>query len=278
MAAAKPHDEDPHALWREYRRTGDRVLRDRVALAYAPLARSVAHRKARDLPPHTDAEDLVSVAHEALLHAIEHYDPRRGTTLAQYVWTRLHGAILDELRRLDWAPRSVRRWQRDIAGATAAFAAEHGRAPRPGEIAEALGVTAAELRRREREIARARVSSMDAAPAPGHRSSVAVARAPFHRSSVIHASEIIDDDPTTDPLEVVASQASRERLRHAIEALDPRERHVAALLYVHRLTMAEAGRVLGVSDSRVSQLHRGLTTALREALEDDRALFVTAAP
>jgi RNA polymerase sigma factor FliA len=255
--------DDRHALWREYRRTGDRALRDRLALTFAPLARAIAHRRLREMPPHADVEDFVSCGLEAVIHAIERYDARRGATLEQYVWTRVHGAILDEQRRLDWAPRSVRRWQRDIARAVADFAAVHGRPPRPAEVAAALGVTPVELRRREREVARTGVTSLNVA-APAAEQEDAGER----------LDALVDDDPAVDPLRAVAAEASRARLREAVEALPAREQHLALLLYVERLTMAEAGRVLGVSESRVSQLHRQLTNHLRDALEADRALFV----
>jgi RNA polymerase sigma factor FliA len=263
-AARQPAPTDPSlALWRDYRRTGDRALRERLVLTYGPLVKAVVGRKRRDMPPHADVEDFVSCGLEAVIHAIERYDPRRGTTLQQYVWTRVHGAILDELRRLDWAPRSVRRWQRDIARAAADFAAVHGRPPRPAETAQALGVTRAELRRRQGEIARSGVGSLNVA-VPAHEHEIAGER--------IEA--LVDDDPAVDPLGVVATHDRRLRLRDAIEELPPRERRVAVLLYVDRLTMAEVGRVLGVSESRVSQLHRRLTGRLRKALDVDRALFV----
>jgi RNA polymerase sigma factor FliA len=268
MATREPHraTEDPsRALWREYRRTGDRALRDRLVLTFAPLAKAVAYRKLREMPPHADVEDYVSCGIEAVIHAIERFDPRRGATLEQYVWTRVHGAVLDEMRRQDWAPRSVRRWERDIQRLRAEFGAVHGRAPRPRELADALGLPMNELRRREREIARAPVASLN----------VAIAAEDDVVGDRLGA--VVDPDPCVDPLAAVTAEASQTCLHDAIQGLPARERLVAVLLYVERLTMAEAGQVIGVSESRISQLHRALMGHLRDKLEADRALFVGSA-
>jgi RNA polymerase sigma factor for flagellar operon FliA len=260
--AARTSSDDSRVLWREYRRTGDRALRNRLVLAYAPLVKAVAYRKVREMPPHTEVDDLVSCGLEALIHAIERYDPRRGATLEQYVWTRVNGAILDELRRRDWAPRSVRRWQRDIGRIVAEFTAIHDRAPRPAEIADALGLPLSELRRHERDIEQSGIASLNAPQATGG-SGPGTAR----------VDALVDDDPAVDPFAVVSAEASHERLVEVLEALPDREHDVAVLLYVQGRTMAQAGEALGISESRVSQLHRRLMAILRAALDDDRALF-----
>ena len=113
-AARRMSSEDTLALWREYRRTNDRSLRDRLVLTFAPLVKYIVYKKLREMPARCEAEDFIACGLEALIHSIERYDPAKGATLEQYAWTRIHGAVLDELRRQDWAPRSVRRWERDI--------------------------------------------------------------------------------------------------------------------------------------------------------------------
>src|SRR6202012_3736257 len=92
-------------LWREYQRTGDPRLRDRLVLAFAPLVKYIVYRKVREMPARCEVDDFISCGLEALIHSIDRYDPSKGATLEQYAWTRIHGAVLDELRRLDWAPR-----------------------------------------------------------------------------------------------------------------------------------------------------------------------------
>ncbi|HWJ50350.1 MAG TPA: sigma-70 family RNA polymerase sigma factor, partial [Solirubrobacteraceae bacterium] len=109
------------ATWREYRRTGERELRDRLIFMFMPMVRYIVYRKVREVPAQCDVEDFLSCGLEALIHSIERYDPDKGATLEQYAWTRIHGAVLDELRRHDWAPRSLRRDERAINNARESF-------------------------------------------------------------------------------------------------------------------------------------------------------------
>ena len=107
--------EDALALWREYKTTGDVQARNRLVMTYAPLVKYIVFKKVRELPARCEVEDFISCGLEALIASIDRYDPEKGATLEQFAWTRIHGAVLDELRRQDWAPRSLRRWERDIA-------------------------------------------------------------------------------------------------------------------------------------------------------------------
>src|SRR3954452_1472749 len=150
------------ALWRQYRASGDKRLRDRLILSLAPMVKFIVYRKVRSVPAHVEADDFISVGLEGLIQSIDRYDPDKGSTLEQYAWTRIHGAVLDELRRQDWAPRSVRRWERDIERAVEEFHALHERRPSREELSEALGITVKELRRRRDEIARSEVTSLNA--------------------------------------------------------------------------------------------------------------------
>src|SRR3712207_383083 len=151
--ARKKRADELLKLWRQYDRLRDSRTRDRIILTLAPMVKFIVYRKVREMPPEAEAEDFISCGLEALIQSIDRYDPSKGATLEQYVWTRVHGAVLDELRRQDWAPRSVRRWERDIEKAVEEFNALHGRRPHRHELAEALGVTVEELRRRRHEIA-----------------------------------------------------------------------------------------------------------------------------
>src|SRR5918998_2904290 len=150
------------ALWREYKRTGDLKVRNRLLMTFAPLVKYIVFKKVRELPARCDVEDFISCGLEALIASIDRFDPDRGTTLEQFAWTRIHGAVLDELRRQDWAPRSLRRWERDIHRARDQFTTLHGRRPTREELADALGVDPGELRRRQDEIAASDITSLNA--------------------------------------------------------------------------------------------------------------------
>ena len=117
-------------------------------MTYAPLVKYIVYRKIREVPAHQEAEDYISRGLEALITSIDRYDPSKGATLEQFLWTRIHGAVLDELRRQDWAPRSVRRFDREVVRAVRSFRAIHGREPTDSELADALAVTVEELRER----------------------------------------------------------------------------------------------------------------------------------
>ena len=108
-AAAETTADQSLALWKEYRRSGNRSLRNRLVLTYVPLVKHVVYKKLRELPVSCEADELISCGIEGLIAALDQYDPEKGAGLEPYLWTRIHGAVLDELRRRDWAPRSLRR-------------------------------------------------------------------------------------------------------------------------------------------------------------------------
>jgi RNA polymerase sigma factor FliA len=260
-AARRMSSEDTLALWREYRRTNDRSLRDRLVLTFAPLVKYIVYKKLREMPARCEAEDFIACGLEALIHSIERYDPEKGATLEQYAWTRIHGAVLDELRRQDWAPRSVRRWERDIERVVEQFTVLHGRRPTNEEMADALGVEAGELRRRRDEIARSEVTSLNTPVLSDDQ------------TTIERVDTIAGGDERDDPEHAAAQSEAKERFRAAFSRLPRREREVAVLLYVKHLTLAEIGEILGVSESRVCQIHTALKKTLREALSADEQLF-----
>src|ERR1700754_65267 len=153
--------EDALALWREYKATGNLQVRNRLVMTYAPLVKYIVFKKIRELPARCEVEDFISCGLEALIASIDRYDPEKGATLEQYAWTRIHGARLDDLRRQDWAPRSLRRWERDIARARESFTAVHGRRPDEDELADALATTVDDLRTREHEIQASEITSLN---------------------------------------------------------------------------------------------------------------------
>src|SRR6187551_2292556 len=155
--------EESLALWREYKRTGDQQVRNRLVMTYAPLVKYIVFKKVRELPARCEVEDFISCGLEALIASIDRYDPSKGATLEQFLWTRIHGAVLDELRRQDWAPRSVRRFDRQVIAAARSFRAIHHREPTDEELADALAVSVDDLRGHRADLIRADVGSLHSA-------------------------------------------------------------------------------------------------------------------
>lgn len=249
------------SLWQRYERTRDVKLRDRLVFIFTPMVRYIVYRKVREVPAQCDVEDFLSCGLEALIRSIDRYDPSKGATLEQFAWTRIHGAVLDELRRHDWAPRSLRRAERTIAGARESFISQHERQPTPAELAAATGMAPAELARRLDEIALADVASLN--KTVRSEDSTTIER--------IDTLESPDED--SDPGLSAERREAKERFRQAFAKLPARERQVAVALYVEGRTLREIGARLGVSESRVSQIHSELRRRLREQLAADASLF-----
>ena len=263
QGAARISASEVLRLWNQYKRTGDVKLRDRLIFTFTPMVRYIVYRKVREVPAQCDVEDFLSCGLEALIRSIERYDPAKGATLEQFAWTRIHGAVLDELRRHDWAPRSLRRAERAINGAQESFLAQHERQPSRGELAAAAGMSTKELGARLDELALAEVSSLNKTI----RS---------EDSTTIERIDTLEsEDERSDPLLSAERLAAKERFRAAFEQLSARERQVAVLLYVEGRTLRDIGSRLGVSESRVSQIHTELRGRLRERLKSDEALFST---
>ena len=253
------------ALWREYRRTSDARVRNRLVMSYAPLVKYIVYKKIRELPARCEVEDFISCGLEALITSLDRYDPAKGATLEQFVWTRIHGAVLDELRRQDWAPRSLRRWERDIANARELFTVNHGRPPSRAELAEAVGSTEDELRSREHDIIASDVTSLNTLVVGDDE------------TTVERIDTLVADDADADPEHAAATSEGRDKFRAAFERLPAREREVVILLYVKNLTLRQIGDVLGVSESRVCQIHSQCKRRLRGLLDDETSLFTEVA-
>lgn len=261
----RPSAQQTLALWKRYQDTNDPALRDRLVLTFAPLVKFIVYRKVREMPARCEVEDFISCGLEALIQSIDRYDPGKGATLEQYAWTRIHGAVLDELRRMDWAPRSVRRWERDIEKAVEEFTALHGRRPRNEELAESMGVTVEELTVRRDEIATSDLTSLNTLVTSGDD------------SSIERMDTLASTDRELDPEHAADRSAAKDQFRFAFARLSQREREIAVMLYVKNLTLAEIGEVLGVSESRVCQIHGQMKRTLRASLEDHAELMMLVA-
>ena len=253
--------EDTLALWKQYRETNSKADRDRLVLTFAPLVKYIVYKKVREMPARCEVEDFISCGLEALIHSIDRYDPAKGATLEQYAWTRIHGAVLDELRRQDWAPRSIRRWERDMEKAVEEFTALHRRRPTRVELAEALGTTVEDLRRRQDEVSQSDLTSLNTLVLSDDETTI-------ERMDTLKST-----DPELDPEHASAKEEAKAKFREAFAELPQREREIAVLLYVKNLTLAEIGTILGVSESRVCQIHGQMKKTLRKALDADAQLF-----
>jgi len=245
---------DSLSLWQEYRETRDRALRDRLILTYAPLVKFVAGRLGATLPSHVDEQDLVSYGLLGLIGAIERFDPGREIKFETYAIARIKGAIIDELRSLDWVPRSVRTRAREIERAIAELERTLMRAPTDAEIAEKVGITEDELGDSLTEISRTSIAALDELWSPSGS------------GDQISLIDTIEDQSGPNPEVSLEQTELKEALGEAISRLPEREKLVVTLYYYEELTLREIGEVLGVTESRVSQLHTKAVLRLKARL------------
>jgi RNA polymerase sigma factor FliA len=240
-------------LWRLYKAEGDERARERLVVDYSPLVKFVAGRMASGLPAHVEENDLISYGLFGLIGAIERFDPDRDIKFETYALARVKGAIIDELRSLDWVPRSVRARARAVERAHAELERSLQRAPTDEEMAAKLELSVEEFRGVLLEIANSSVLALDdlwtfADPEGGSQISIL---------------DTIQDPGAADPETEAQASELKDRLADAIESLPERERLVIALYYYENLTLREIGEVLDVTESRVSQIHTKAVIGLR---------------
>jgi len=243
-------------LWRRCKEDGDERARERLVVAYSPLVKYVAGRMAAGLPSHVEEGDLISYGLIGLIGSIERYDLDREIKFETFAVARIRGAIIDELRSLDWVPRSVRSKARDVEKTHSQLENRLGRAPTEEEMADKLGVGIEDFRTTLLEIANSSVLALDdlwtvADPDGGQVSLL----------------DTIRDPNAVNPEDAIDMVELKDRLADAIEALPDRERLVIALYYYETLTLREIGEVLGVTESRVSQLHTKAVLGMRGHLQ-----------
>lgn len=227
-------------LWEAYKSTGDQELRNRLVLQYSPLVKYVAGRIRSGLPDSVDMTDLVSEGVIGLMDAIEKFQPGRGLRFQTYAVSRIRGAIIDSLRSTDWVPRSVRNRIRDVERAQGALESRLARSPSESELAEEMAISVHELRDIYAKVSYTSLVSMD---------ELGVA-----------------DELSPASGDALEDAETREALMEAVDGLPERDRLIVALYYFEGLTLGEIGQVLGVTESRVSQLHTKATLALRARL------------
>ena len=243
---------EAEALWRAWTTRSDKAARDRLVLSYSPMVTYLASRKVRELPSHCELDDLASCGLVALIEAVDRFDPKKGATFEQYAWTRVSGAIMDELRRQDWASRSVRHFGRQLDSARESFFVTHGRTPSEAELAEVMHLPLRDMRRQLEELERADLCSLNAPTRSGDD------------SELLEIGDTVEMHVAGYEPELATLAGERAAVvREAIASLSPRERAVLRFVHVEELQGAEIGARLGVSESRVSQILAGARQKLR---------------
>lgn len=243
-------------LWREFGAARTQDLRDRLVLHYAPLVKYVAGRVGTGLPPHVDASDLVQAGIFGLINAIERFEPERGWKFETYAMQRVRGAILDDLRAQDWVPRSVRSRARTVQATLGRLEATLHRTPTDAEVAAEAGLTRGELEQLYREMSMTSVIALDNLVPTGGG------------AVGLSAADVLADAHAPDPVNILESAEARRTLAEAIQSLPERDRTVVTLYYFENLTLAEIGTVLGVTESRICQLHTRAVLRLRTRIAE----------
>jgi RNA polymerase sigma factor for flagellar operon FliA len=245
-------------LWRRYKTEDDSRARERLVVAYSPLVKYVAGRTAAGLPPHVEEADLISYGLVGLISAIERFDPSREIKFETYAIMRIKGAIIDELRSMDWVPRSVRARARELERANAKLENELQRAPTDQELAAELNISVEELNESLLAISHSSMVALDELWSTSDSS-----------GDQVSLMDTIEDPTAPDPARALDVGDLKDRIAESIAKLPEREKLVIALYYYENLTLREIGEVLGVTESRVSQLHTKAVLRLRSRMQEE---------
>lgn len=245
-------------LWSQYRKAKDPAIRDAFIRQYAPLVKYVAGKVAASMPNSVEFDDLVGFGVFGLLDAIEKFDPEKNVKFKTYAVTRIRGAIFDELRSIDWVPRSVRQKTKEIEEAIVVLEATLGRPATDQEIAESLGISEDELLKTMLKISGTAVLSLNDVWFSGDD------------SDKISIGESIESPSSFNPDSSVEREEIKRVIVQSISELPEKEKKVLILYYYEDLTLKEIGQVLEVTESRVSQLHTKAILRLRAKLTNMR--------
>ena len=254
LVEEKTEDE----LWNEYKETRSPDLRDKIIRQYMPLVKYVAGKVSVGMPSSVEFDDLVGFGQFGLLDAIEKYDPDKYLKFKTYAVTRIRGAIFDELRQLDWVPRSVRQKSREIEDTIGDLEARLGRSASDAEIAGKLGVSEEEYQQTVMKLSGTSVLSLNDVWYSGNDND--------HMS----IGDSIESPSSLNPDVIVEREEIRKIIIQAINELPEKEKMVIVLYYHEDLTFKEIGQVLEVSESRISQLHTKANLRLRAKLTNLR--------
>ncbi|MCM8749325.1 FliA/WhiG family RNA polymerase sigma factor [Thermomicrobiaceae bacterium CFH 74404] len=243
--------DQPARLWQRYTMSHDTTTREQLIQQYAPLVKYVVDRLRISLPPSLERDDLIGYGTIGLIEAIDRFDPSRGVKFESYAALRIRGAILDALRSLDIVPRGARHRARQIEQATRELFAASGRMPSEAEIAEYLGLSVQELHQAIQD--------------------VACLFLPLNNADDSHEltlEEQLADHDAPDPDDLAVQTDLADRLAAALEQLSGRDRLILSLYYYEELTMREISEILGISESRISQILTRVRLQLRTLLQE----------
>lgn len=229
--------------------------REEVIKRYSPMIKYVANRIAMRLPPHIEVDDLISVGVLGLMDAISKYDPTRGAKFKTYAEFRVRGAILDELRAMDWVPRSVRQKASNIDNVVQKLQAKFGRPPEDEEVAKEMGVSLEQFFATLNETKSMPVLSLE---------DLGIAKETGEQQSLL---DCLAGKGDTDPQTQIRLNELKGIIAKAIDTLPEKERLMISLYYYEELTMKEIGAVLSITESRVSQIHSKAVFRLRTKLK-----------
>ncbi len=245
-------ETDLDGTWARFKARGDQADRDQLIIYYAPLVKYVAGRVAAGLPQSVDQADLVSYGMFGLIDAIAKFDPGRGYKFETYAISRVKGAMLDELRSIDWVPRSVRSKAKSVERAMAKLEARFHRAPTDREIADELDLSLDQLNGIYNQISSLGVVALDEMLS-------------FNGSESLTFGDTLADR-SDGPGGIYERVEMRQLLADAINRMTEREKIVLTLYYYENMTLAEIGGVLGVTESRVCQIHTKSVLQLKSKL------------
>src|SRR4051794_5189772 len=239
-------------LWRTYKADGDPAVREKLILHYSPLVKYVAGRVGVGLPPNIEQADLVSYGIFGLIDAIEKFDIERAIKFETYAISRVRGAIIDELRAIDWIPRSVRHKAREVERAYAELEGQLHRTPTEAEVADRMGIKVGDLHHIFSQVSYVNVVALDELLSVGGE-----------KGDSLTLGDTLEDKGAEDPVLAFEGEETKYLLARAINQLPEREKIVVTLYYYEGLTLAEIGQVLGVTESRICQMHTKAVLQLR---------------
>ena len=239
-------------LWQQYSKTHDTELRDELILEYAQLVKLVAGRLSMYLGYNVEYDDLVGYGIFGLIDAIDKYDYGKNVKFETYASLRIRGAILDQIRKMDWIPRSLRKKQKKINAAMDAIEAKTGRTSTDEELAAELGISIEELNNWQGQTKMSNLISLDEYTEEGSESGI----------------QAVNNTRFETPEDVVEKEELKKMLVEALDLLTEKEKNVVTLYYYEDLTLKEISLVLNVSESRVSQLHTKALNKMRKKLGD----------
>lgn len=257
-----PTKDEILKVWNEFIKTRSNETKDKIILNYAPLVKYVAGRVSASLPPNIDIGDLISYGMFGLIDAVEKFDTKRDVKFETYAISRIKGAIVDELRSLDWVPRSVRHLGRELEKCYQEFQTKNKRAPSDKELADAMELPIDKLHELFNKLSSSSMMALEEIKVFDGNS-----------DSSLPLIEIVQNEKVEDPSEMFDLKEMRTALAETIKNLPEREKIIITLYYYEGLTLKEIGEILGITESRVSQLRTKATLGLKSSLKNVKLLY-----